>query len=301
LINRAWADIRRQNLWSFLLFDANWTSPAAIATGTVTTTQGSNTVTVSTAAAAAINAAATYPTPVTQRQFRMGVGTIYNVWGWDTVSTLTLDRPMQESSVTNGGYLLYQIYYPVPMQDFLVFFSVRDMVSNIPLRGNKTRAMLDETDPQRLTYYLPTDYVPYTQDNNPASPTYGWLMEELWGSPLSQLTYQLYGCRRGTPLANPTDILPFAVGEDCVLALSRKYAYEWAEANKGDNPRNSGPDFRFLIGEAKGDYDRLFREYRRDDRERADSWFQIHHLGLFGKGWGYYNTLAGVANPGAIQ
>ena len=300
LVNRAWRDLRRQNLWSFLLYDANWSSPAQINVGTVTTTQGATTVTVSATAAAAINVAPLGPpTPITQRQFRIGLGTIYNIYAWDGATILTLDRPMAEPSVVNASYLIYQLYYPAPVADHLLWLSVRDMVNFIDLFTDKTRAMIDQTDPQRSWYYFPTDVVPYAKDNNPLSATYGNMMYELWGSPLSQLTWQLYGVRRGSDLVLPTDTLPAIIGEDVVLALARKYAYEWAEANKGDSPRNSGPDFRFLIGEAKADYDRLFRQYRKDDRELADTWFQVRRTSLFGKYFSYYNSVAGTAYPGA--
>jgi hypothetical protein len=195
--------------------------------------------------------------------------------------------------------MIYQPYYPAPMADFLLWISVRDMVNFIDLFTDKTRAMIDQTDPQRSWYYFPTDVVPYARDLNPASPTYGYPMYELWGAPLKSLVWQLYGVRRGSDLVKPTDTLPTPIGEDVVLALARKYAYEWAEANKGDNPRNVGPDFRFLIGEAKSDYDRLFRRVRMDDREIADTWFQKRRVSLFGKYFSYYNSVAGTAYPGA--
>lgn len=83
-----------------------------------------------------------------------------------------------------------------------------------------------------------------------------------------------------------------------MLALGRKYAYEWAEANKGDNPRDVGPDFKYLIGEAKGDYSRLFKDYRRRDRETVDNWFSIRRESLYGKFFQYYSTIAGTAYPG---
>lgn len=301
LINRAWRDVRRQNMWSFQLFDSNWTTPAQINTGTVTTTQGSTSVIVDAAAGAALNAAPLGPpTPLIQRQFRIGVGTIYNIWAWDNPTlTLTLDRPFQEPSVSGSAYRVYQCYYPTPMADFLLWISIRNMVSNIWLNTDKNRGLLDALDRQRLTFMLPSEVVYYSRDLNPLSPTFNYPLYEMWGHPLSRLTYQLYGVRRGSDLVADTDTLPSNIGEDCVLALSRKYAYEWAEANKGDSPRNAGPDFRFLIGEAKGDYDRLFRQYRKDDREIVDNWFMIRKMSVYGKYFAYYSSIAGVAFPGA--
>lgn len=297
LVNRAWADIRRQNLWSFLLFEARWVTPAIINTGTATTTIGSTTVTMDATAAAAINAAATSPTLITQRQFRVGISGIYNIWGWDGVNTLTLDQAWEGPSATSA-YRIFQNYYPAPMRDLLSLVTVRDMKNFISLFVDRyTRADLDNMDPQRTWYYFPTDVVFYQQDQNTAGLTPGWPLYELWGAPQYNLVYQLYGIRGGTDLVADTDTLPVAVGEDCVVALAKKYAYEWAEANKGDNPRNVGPDFRFLVGSAMADYYRLFKDYRRRDRETVDNWFSVRRTTFYGKFFSFYNSISQTASP----
>ena len=54
LVNRAWRDVRRQSLWSFLMFEANWTSPGIINAGTVSVVQGQTTITFNAAATAAL-------------------------------------------------------------------------------------------------------------------------------------------------------------------------------------------------------------------------------------------------------
>lgn len=305
LVNRAWADLRRQNLWSFLLFDANWLSPAVLTSGLATYSTGSPLVTLNSQAGTAFAASLTPLNPFTQRQFRAGsAGTIYNVWGWNPGSlVLTLDRPFVEASSAPGGssFSIFQCYYPAPFQDFWSWVSVRDMTNFLDLFTDRyTRAMLDQQDPQRTWYYFPTDLAYYGLDLNPASSTFQFPMFELWGAPQAVLPYQLYGLRKGTPLVNPTDSLPPQVGEDCVMALARKYAYEWAEANKGDSPRNQGPDFRYLLGEAKADYSRLFREYRKADRETVDNWFSVRREGLYGKFFAQYSTLTQTAYPGPI-
>jgi hypothetical protein len=126
-------------------------------------------------------------------------------------------------------------------------------------------------------------------------------MFELWGAPQSVLPYQLYGLRKGVDLVAPADELPPAIGEDCVMALARKYAYEWAEANKSDTGSGyyaAGPDFKFLIGEAKADYTRLFKEYRRADRETVDNWFSIRRSNLYGTFFAHYNSVTGTGGPG---
>jgi hypothetical protein len=135
---------------------------------------------------------------------------------------------------------------------------------------------------------------------NPNSPTYTWPMFELWGQPQYSLVYQLYGIRRGVQLVNDTDTLPPPIGEDVVIALASSYAYQWAEGTKGDMPRNVGADFKFLIGSTMAEYKRLYRDYRRQDRELVDNWYNVYNRPqVFTNIWGYYNSIGMTANPGA--
>lgn len=308
LVNRAWRDVRRQNLWSFQLFDGNWVSPSLVQTGIATVTQGVTTVTFDAAASAVLAPLALsgpFPTNLLQRQFRIGNSTIYSIWGISvdpitSLVTLTLDRPYTDVS-GSSAYWIYQIYYPAPFQDFLRWLNVRDIVNFNNLTLNKNRSWVDKEDPQRTKFYLPTHCVYYQQNQNPASQTYGCPMFELWGGILYPITYQLYGIRKGTELVNDSDTLPYAVGEDCVMALARFYGYEWAEANKGDMPRNAGSDFKFLSGAAMAEYTRLYKSYRRQDRETVDNWYSVRPgLGaaMFSTD-GYYNSIGQSANPGA--
>lgn len=302
LVNRAYADTRRKNLWSFQLFESNWFSPAVVNAGTVTTRQGSNQVVFNAAASAAILALGLVPSPITSRQFRISVYTVYNIWGIDNnagIVTLTLDRPMMESSVTASPYSIFQCYYPAPMKDFKAFLSVRDPTNRWTLCTTRNRDWVDEQDPQRENYTMPRYVVPSGTNQNPLATTYGWMMFELWGQPQYTLPYIIYGIRKGVDLMYDTDTLPSAIGEDCVAALARAYAYEWAEGNKGDVPRSQGSDFRFLIEEAKNQYIRLWREYRREDRELVDLWVTTRRSSvLVGAMSGYYNAFAGVASAG---
>ena len=303
LVNRAWGDVRHQNLWSFLLFEANWLSPSVINAGTVTTTRGASTVQFDATAQAALNASGSLFQPIIQRQFRVGISTIYNIWAYDTgTGVATLDRPFYDPPGAGQAYMVFQCYYPVPYQDFWYLASARDEVNFISLFIQRyNREDLDNLDPQRTWYYFPTDAVLYKADSNPASPTFGFPMYELWGAPQTSLVYQLYGVRKGSPLVNPSDTLPLngtVVGEDCVIALAKAYAYEWAEANKGDQPRNQQPDWKFLIGSAKADYNRLFRQYRRDDRNVVDNWFTTRKINLYGKFYEQYSSLTHTAFPG---
>jgi hypothetical protein len=395
IVNRATLDAYRQNLWSFLAFEGNWTSPAWIQTGTVSVTQGQNTVQFDPLAATpALNAITlNQPSAVTQRQFRIGVGTIYNIWQYSapswTVNTsvsgstyivtweagssdftgglagawsglliaingvvytilsvpdtthmhltatagtqtgvaaqlgaiVTLDRNYQEPTAVASGYSIFQCYYVSPVPDFKSWASeqIRDMTNYNVLYTNKTRGWVNERDPQRTFYYIPTHVIPYQNDMNPVSATYGWPMFEIWGAPTYVLTWQLYGYRKGfvlvngvpapvsttslasgapQALVNPSDDLPTALGEDCVMAKARTSAYSWAEANR--RPEDGRRNFIQLKKDDDALYARLWKDYRRDDRERVDAW---HTKFRRSQAWPNrepsYNAIAGVASPGA--
>lgn len=321
LIQRAWKQIRERNLWSFLLFDGQWISPPLFNTGSVSVVQGSNSVTLSADAAIAL-AIALPTTPyslLTQRQFRVGAGGIYNIWGFTStgygdggygegpygggILTLVLDRPYGEATDPQAGYVVFQSYYPCfdnlgPISDFKTWLSVRDMQNYNDLGLQMTRAELDQVDPQRLRFAYPTQVVPFMADKNPKAVKRGAMLFELWGAPQYSLAYQLYGLRRGSDLLR-TDDLPAAVGDDCLMARARYLAYEWAEANKGLSPRSTGPDYRFLMGAAHKEYDTLLRQYRQADREVVDNWFFIRDKGYYSRGgFAHYNTISQTAGLG---
>lgn len=301
IANRAYRDLCRQNLWSFQLYESNWISPAIVNVGLATAVQGSNQVVFNATAAAAVIASITLYNPINQRQFRIGISTIYNIISFDNVNTLTLDRPYQDPSTVGAvSYSLYQIYYPAPFQDHISFMSIRDMVSFVDLVTEKNRIWLDEMDPQRSYWYFPTHAVPYLKGTDPLNTaTYQIMQYELWGAPLSNRSYQIYGLRRGVDLVNNSDTLPPPLTEETVVARGKVYAYEWAEANKGALPRNQGPDFKFLMSESQTLYTRLYKDLRRQDRDTVDNFFSIRRSNLYGKYLAYYSTIAGTAYPGA--
>lgn len=316
LINRAWRTIRDRGLWSFQLFEGQWiTPPQVTSVGTATVTQGSNEVQLDAAAMAnlATQLAATPWSFITQRQFRVQLSGIYSIWGYDdSTGILTLDRQFAESTGSGDGYLIFQCYYvpqasaganPEYLPDFKAWISVRNFQNFIDLYTERyTRTEVDLIDPQRSCYFFPTDVIPYMADANPDSATFRHFMFELWGPPLANYVYQLFGIRRGLDLNNSTNpTLPIEVGEDCVMALARVYAYEWAEANKDMNIRSSGPDYKFLMGLANKEFTTLLSDYRRVDREKVDNWFFTRRSAIAGKIYPYYNSTSGTAYPGAFQ
>lgn len=309
LVNRAWRVIRESDLWSFNLFESSWISPPAINTGTVTVVQGSPNITFNAAATAAINVAqiAQPYSLITQRQFRpgnvAGVAQIYNLISYTPGSgAAILDRIYADPSATNTAYNLYQLYYPAPYQDHLAWISVRNMQMFLDLDLDTERQVIDAWDPQRSWYHFPTRVVPYMIDNRGAgtlnaSTTLGYPLFELWGQPVTPFVYACYGLRKGSNLVNPGDTLPIQVGEDCVLARARMYAYEWAEANKDQMPRSSGPDFRYLYKAAEAEFKDRLGWYRKQDSEFVNNWFTIRNPQWYSRAFGYYNTIASVAGP----
>jgi len=296
-INRAWRDVRRQNLWSFQLYEGNWITPAVISAGAVTVTRGSTAVTVDATAQAAINAISSIST-IVQRQFRTSVGrTIYNIAGWSSGTlTLALDRAYGETSAANTGYQILQVYYAAPYQDHLTFFSIRNQEFFRILKHNTPRHELDRRDPMRTWSNFPSHVAMYQTDNNSTSPTYRYPLYEIWGIPLSVMTFQLYGVRKLTDLTLPSDSLPPQIGEDCIVELAKVYAYQWAEAHKADLAKG-GPDWKFLMGSAMSEHKRLLKDYRRQDRETVNNFFSIRQLPS-DRAHAYYNGLVGVAYPG---
>lgn len=300
-VRDAYKDIRRKNLWSFQIYDSNWSSPALVNAGLATTVLGSNQVVLDATAAAAVIASVNALNPINQRQFRVGIQTICNINSFDGVNTLTIDRLYPDPSSTLTAYNLYQMYYPAPYRDHLSFVSVRNMVMPTDLILEMTRGWLDEQDPQRTWWYFPTHCVFYRNgvdaDN---TATYKFPIFEVWGPPTSQQSYQLYGLRKGPELVSASDTLPEAITEEAVTCLAKMYAYEWAEANKGAIPRNQGPDYKFLMGETKARYNEVMRDLRKQDREIVDNWFFVRRSTLYGRYMATYNSAVGVANPGGI-
>jgi hypothetical protein len=302
LTQRALKDVYRGNLWSFLLFEGNWTSPPIITTGTVTTVQGQNTVVFNAAASAAILASNLLFFPIISYQFRLGAGTIYNVWGFANNAgtiTLTLDRPYQEVGASGSGYMLFKCYYAAPVQDWKSWITVRDMVNYNDLIIDKTRAYVDERDPQRILYYIPTHVVPYSTDLNPASPTYQFQLFELWGQPQFELTYQLWGVRKGKGFVNLTDTVPPQIGDDVVSQIAQAHAYSWAGANKKASGMTMS-EARAGSAAAMAEYKRLMIDYRREDRQLVNNFGS-----RIRRGWswpslqGWYSSDSGYASPGA--
>lgn len=304
LINRAWRTIRLSNLWSFNMFEASIITPPEVTAGTATVTQGLTAITFDATAIAALQAAqlANPYSLITQRQFRVSQGGIYNIISIDfATGKAVLDRIFGDPSSAGIGYQCYQVYYSTPMQDFLTYISVTNPQLNYDLTKRYTREYIDRIDPQRLYYAFPEAIVALGVDQRgrgtqTPSATLGWPLHELWGQPVQVYTYQTYGVRQGVDLVNDDDTIDYSVAEETVLARARMYAYEWAEANKEQTPRNEGPDFKFLYSAAEREYKTNVVRDRKNDREYLNNWFSVRKLSE-GDGYrGFYSGQSGWAS-----
>jgi len=279
-LREAWTDVRKLRGWSFQLCNGGFATPGLVNQGSATTTLGSPTVTGDATASAAWAVASTAVSLITQRQFRVGASTIYNIIAYDGVSTLTLDRPWIETSSGSGqGYSIYQCYYAVPVQDFASWESVVDVNNSIDLCVGTAKKYVDQAnkyDPQRQVFSNPGCIIPYQVDARPGSSTLGWMMYELYPQPQTQFAYSTWYMRDGSDLVNPTDTVPFPITEHLIKTLARVKAYEWAEANKdAANPRGAGADFRFLMGAAAKEAGAQLKNIRSEDRDRVDMWYSV--------------------------
>jgi hypothetical protein len=267
LVNRAWLNVQRKFLWSFLWGKRAIPTPNPTTAGSVTLVSGSPLVVGDTTANAAW-VAVPGANPITTQQFRIGTGTIYNIVAYNPgTATLTLDNPYVDPQTGAGiNYIISQFYFSAPVADFLWWESIVDPVSGYSMRCTLTNEEVDRKDPQRFQSGWPVGPIPYLVNPNSLSPYYGWPMYELWPQPLNHYTYVGSFFRRGTLFVNDTDTVNSMLGEDVVIALAKKYAYEWAIANK-DLPAAAKKGWSFLLGSAKKEYDGLLSDYMIKDEE----------------------------------
>jgi len=284
-LQNAWTDIRNLKGWSWQLGVTGYTVPGLLNTGSVTTTLGSPFVIGDAAASAAWATASSAVSLITQRQFRTGAGTIYNIIAYDTTSnppfgTLTLDRPWIDAYYLGPtqGYSIYQPYIVAPVSNFLAWEFFLDVRNVIHLDVNNTRGLwekVNEADPQRQIFSNPGNVIPHGVDQRAGSATLGYAMYELYPQPQSIFVYQVGYSFSGPDLTNTSgqSAVPFPMTEHLVKTLARVKAYEWSEANKNPaNPRGAGADYRFLIEIAQAEYQGQLKEIRKIDRDIYDAW-----------------------------
>lgn len=283
-IRNAWVDIRNLKGWSFQLVNTGFTVPGLVNAGSVTVNLGAMTV-LGDATASAAWATASNPTSlITQRQFRIGQGTIYDIVAADftnpAAAVLTLDRPWIDAYYLGPtqGYSIYQPYIVAPVASFQAWEYFLDVRNVIALQVNNTRDILEkvnEADPQRQVFSNPGNLFPHGVDSRPGSATLGYPRFELYPQPQSIYVYSAGYSWAGPELTDvpSQSAVPTPITEHVVKTLARVKAYEWAEANKNqDNPRGMGADYRFLMQSAQAEYSAQIKEIRSIDRDIYDAW-----------------------------
>jgi len=282
MIREAWHSIRRLRGWSFQLGQGGFAAPGQYTAGTVSVSYGGTTVTGDATASTGWSTLSQFGSLITQRQFRIGGGTIYDIIGYDDTDpnaiVLTLDRPFIDYQATNIGlpYIIYQPYYAAPQKEFIRWLAVRDMTNVRWLNVNAdydTRRATDQADPQRQIYTPPLIVLPLGKDTRGqgtvnASSTLGYMRYELYPQPSSQIVYQSWYLWEGPDLVDDSDELPEPISEICVKSKALVDAYGVAEANKDpQNPRGTGADNRFLAGLYGAMYEKELQACRVNDRE----------------------------------
>src|SRR6266436_2617528 len=302
LLDEALGVIEDEQLWSFQCRESNWITPgllfpsntAAVAnsSGTVTTRIGSTQVIgdVTASAAWATYVASSPFAALTVCQFRNPSYSLYNIVDYNTTSnppfgTLFLDRAWGEPQGPGQAYMIYQAYFPAPVSavsgqttvnNFKRFMDVRDTTNNYALDyWSKSQRDLTFDDPQRTIFTDPAYVVPYEIHNriNPntlpsptPSPTFGFMLYELWPHPLSILPYSYHYIYRGPRLQNPSDTVPYPLTEEIVIEQARVQSYLWKEANKGENvERGAGADYKILATAAEKVYQRKIKPLKITD------------------------------------
>ena len=280
-LNEALKDIYDSTDWSWQTGQSGWLVPTLIANGTVTVTPYSTAV-VADAVATAQWAALTGRPLLTELQFRNPSWALYNIVQYlagsnpsnpnNPYATLTLDRPWMEP-VTGSGqpYQIYQAYFPVPVADFTKFIEIADTLNQSPVSFTRfSQDDLSAIDPKRLMFgpTVPEYAVPWGTDTRVApdgtlSPTYGYIMYELWPHVLSQVPYAFSYKRSGPLLVNPTDTPLYPITEECIKWRAKEILYQWKEAQKGEQmERGMGANWQFLAQAAGAEHKQKLKQCR---------------------------------------
>jgi hypothetical protein len=277
----AWRDIRNLRGWSFQLGNGGFGTPGLTNAGTCTVAFGGNTVTADANATIAWATASQFGSLITQQQFRVGEGTIYNIIAYAVVggfATITLDRPYIDTEAgAELSYSIYQCYYPAPVQGFQSWEWILD-INNVIWLGVKNSRMdiekINQDDPQRQIFSNPLTCIPRGTDQRPNSSTFGWRMFELYPQPQQQYAYQTGYTWDGPELTNPSDTLPYPITEHLVRTFARVKAYEWLIVKlQAEHPERNVSGIQFSMGAALKEGQAQLKEIRSMDRDVVDLWY----------------------------
>lgn len=299
-INRAWIDIQRARLWSFLEDECGIFCPVQTTAGAIAITQFSTLVTCDADASEALLAIALpADQDLTSLQIRFGgssgaaqVGQVYSIADFDdadpTALVLTLDRIMQQATNATAGYQCYKAYIKPTVDDFLKWTSVVDVTNGWWLRLNYTSEAFDRRDPQRqaqgLGYYLGAF------KGNPSSqprPQY-----EVWPHPTSGQSFYGRYKRSGSAFTAPADELPPIIPDALVMARALGwYGCPWALDHVGEFPMLKGTNWVASALMRKKEYAELLLDAKRQDDEQQLQTVWARGHGLIHSGQAYFKGM----------
>lgn len=269
-ISEALGYIYDETDWSFQTDQSAFLTTAAVTSGTVTATVGSTTITCDSGASAALTPLQSAGNLI-KMQFRNPAYSLYSIVAVNAANpnafVLTLDRVWMEPVSGSGlQYMVYQAYFPVPVQDFRKFIEIRDTTNQAAVSATKVGqtdlAVLDAT---RLQFgpCVPTYFVPWGIDRRAGSATLNYMLYEIWPHVLSDVAYTFTYKRRGPSLVNNTDTVIYPITEEALTWRTKQVLYLWKESQKGDQmQRGSGADWRFLAQEALAEYKAAVKKCR---------------------------------------
>ena len=306
-INEALGYIYDETDWSFQTDQAAFLTTSAVTSGTVTATVGSLTITCDAGASAALTPLQTAGNLV-KMQFRNPAYSLYSIVAVNASNpnafVLTLDRVWMEPVSGSGlQYMVYQAYFPVPVQDFRKFIEIRDTTNEAPVSAVKIgQTDLAALDPTRLQFgpCVPTYFVPFGIDRRTGSATLNYMLYEIWPHVLSDIAYTFTFKRRGPLLVNNSDTVQYPITEEALTWRAKQVLYLWQEAQKGENmQRGSGADWRFLAGEAFAEYTRSLKHCRSVDANLHRDFLTRQTSPGAGQNFdGYSNQRTGSLNVG---
>lgn len=292
IIQDAWRTVLNARPWSFLLREGVLIAPAVI-TGDVTFTQYSSTATAAPALAAILNALASPPI-ITRRSLRVSANTgvtsatapIYDIYGYDGVNLLTLNRAYQEDSGLRTINIFRRFFLPpanefgVETTDFQRWLNVIDPDDNFPLDTSKPKRLLDFWDPNRTSTGTPFALcqapaatiafpgVSFDGNLQPGAPIYELYPHYLGNTQKTYLCYyQAHGKDFTDDYGSVDSVLPPYIPEDLLMEAARVDAYRWAETNKGRIPSFARVNWLALMKASSDLYDKKYLEARRVDEE----------------------------------
>lgn len=259
---------------------------------------------------------------LTELQIRSPFFSLYNIIHFDGDRTLTLDRPWLEPEPGTLGdvfgnwewddtweyhrqpYMMYQAYFPTPVQDFKRFLEIKDVLNaGIIDYWSYSQRDLSVLDPQRVIFDLPAYAVFRGWDERGRgtefeSATLGFPLYELWPHPLMRWSYTFSSLRRGPMLEEPHDTLPAPLTEDMLKSKTRVSLYLFKMSQKGETlQRGSGADWQFLAQAAEAEYKAARDRIGKRDVAIIDLYFERFVRNAVGRN-GPFATVLGQLNIG---